>query len=49
MGKMFLLFSHRLTDEQIRDAKENLAVIEFIALPKDLQYLWQIYHLTWTV
>jgi len=35
--KMFLLFSHKLTDEQIKDAKENLGVNEFIYLPKDLQ------------
>ena len=35
--RMFLLFSHKLTDEQIKDAKENLRVDEFIYLPKDLQ------------
>ena len=35
--KMFLLFSHKLTSEQIKDAKENLGVREFIYLPKDLQ------------
>ena len=35
--KMFLLFSHKLTDEQIKDAKQNLGVDEFIYLPKDLQ------------
>ena len=35
--RMFLLFSHKLTDEQIKDAKENLGVREFIYLPKDLQ------------
>ena len=34
---MFLLFSHKLTDEQIKDAKENLGVSEFVYLPKDLQ------------
>jgi len=35
--KMFLLFSHRLTDEQIKDAKSNLGVDEFVYLPNDLQ------------
>jgi len=35
--KMFLLFSHKLTDEQIKDAKENLGVDEFVYLPPDLQ------------
>ena len=35
--KMFLLFSHKLTSEQIKDAKENLGVKEFVYLPKDLQ------------
>ena len=35
--KMFLLFSHKLTSEQIKDAKENLGVDEFVYLPKDLQ------------
>ena len=35
--RMFLLFSHKLTEEQIKDAKENLGVNEFIYLPKDLQ------------
>jgi len=35
--KMFLLFSHKLTDEQIKDAKENLGINEFMYLPEDLQ------------
>ena len=34
---MFLLFSHKLTDKQIKNAKENLGVDEFIYLPQDLQ------------
>jgi len=37
--KLFLFFSHTLTQEQINDAK-NLGIDEFISLPKDLQYLW---------
>lgn len=28
--KMLLVFSHKLTDRQIKDAKENLKVEEFI-------------------
>jgi len=37
MVKIFLLFSHKLTDEQIKDAKENLGINEFMYLPEDLQ------------
>nr|WP_250543651.1 CRISPR-associated protein Csx20 [Methanocaldococcus lauensis] len=37
---MFLLFSHNLTDDQIKDAKENLKVDKFIYLPKELQNIW---------
>ena len=40
MPKMFLLFSHTLTKEQIEDAKNNLGVEEFISLPQTLQQLW---------
>jgi hypothetical protein len=40
MPRMFLLFSHKLTEEQIKDAKESLKVNEFIYLPKELQELW---------
>ena len=35
--KMFLFFSHKLTPEQIKDAKENLGVDEFVYLPQELQ------------
>ena len=35
--KMFLFFSHKLTNEQIKDAKKNLGIDEFIYLPDDLQ------------
>ena len=34
--KMYLLFSHKLTDAQIEDAKK-LGVDEFVYLPEDLQ------------
>ena len=40
MPKMFLLFSHTLTQDQIEDAKENLKVNEFVKLPPNLQELW---------
>ena len=40
MNRMFLLFSHKLTDEQIKDAKINLEVEEFIYLPIELQTLF---------
>ncbi len=37
MPKLFLLFSHYITDEQFEDAKKTLNITEFISLPKDLQ------------
>jgi len=40
MKKLHLLFSHNLTSQQIADAKKNLGVVKFIALPSDLQKLW---------
>ena len=40
MPVLYLLFSHRLTDEQIQDAKEHLKIDKFFYLPKDLQYLF---------
>ena len=40
MKQLFLLFSHTLTKEQIKDAKNSLQVDNFISLPKDLQSLW---------
>ncbi len=40
MRRMFLLFSHKLTDEQIKDAKENWGIEEFIYLPETLQKIW---------
>ncbi len=38
--KMFLLFSHNITDEQKEDAKIEFGVEEFVSLPKDLQDIW---------
>jgi len=37
--KIFLFFSHKLTEDQINDAK-RLGIEEFISLPYELQYLW---------
>ena len=38
--KMYLLFSHTLTEFQIQDAKTTLKIDEFIYLPKNLQKIW---------
>lgn len=38
--QMILIFSHRLTDIQVRDAKFGLGVEEFIYLPDELQSIW---------
>ena len=40
MRKMFLLFSHTLTDAQKNDAIESFGIKEFVPLPKELQKLW---------
>jgi hypothetical protein len=40
MPKMLLLFSHKLTETQIKDAKETLKVDKFVYLPKELQELF---------
>jgi len=40
MRRMIIILSHKLTEEQINDAKEHLGVEEFIYLPKSLQKLW---------
>ncbi len=37
---LYLLFSHRLTEEQIQDAQSNWKVERFIYLPENLQELW---------
>ncbi|QSZ27546.1 hypothetical protein ACETAC_01070 [Aceticella autotrophica] len=38
--KMFLIFSHQLTDSQKQDACLNLNISEFIYLPDNLQRKW---------
>lgn len=40
MKKLFLLFSHTLTEVQEEDALNALGVNEFVALPEALQKLW---------
>lgn len=40
MKKMILLFSHKLTPEQIIDAKSSFGVEEFLLLDDDLQNIW---------
>ena len=37
---LHLFFSHTLTLEQERDARERLGVVRFAPLPPDLQKLW---------
>ena len=38
--RLFLLFSHALTDEQEQDARASLGVEEVVALPEALQQRW---------
>jgi len=40
MKKLFLLFSHTLTNAQISDAKDSLGIDEFVSLNSELQTLW---------
>lgn len=40
LKKMFLIFSHELTDFQKEDARANLGVNEFINLPDNLKIQW---------
>lgn len=40
MKKMFLLFSHTLSEEQKNDAIKSLHVKEFVYLDRELQALW---------
>ncbi len=41
MKKMFLLFSHKLSNEQMIDAQNTFGVAKFISLPLQLQKLWK--------
>ena len=40
MKKMILLFSHKLSEMQILEAKKSLGVDSFIYLPTHLQNIW---------
>ena len=40
MPKLFLLFSHEITDKQKKDARENLNINQIIKLPDNLQQKW---------
>lgn len=40
MKKIFLLFSHTLTETQTNDAKSNLSISDVISLPFYLQEKW---------
>jgi hypothetical protein len=40
MKKMFLLFSHNLTNYQINVAKSNLGIENFVYMSDDLQRAW---------
>lgn len=40
MKKMLLIFSHKLTEIQVLDAKNNFNIEEFVYLPQNLQNLW---------
>ncbi len=40
MKRMFLLFSHTLTEAQEEDARAHLGVEEFCYLPSNLQGIW---------
>ena len=40
MKKMFLFFSHILTDLQKKEAEEEWGINEFVYLPEDLQRKW---------
>ncbi len=37
---MLVIFSHKLTQEQILDAKNDLNISTFVYLPEDLQVMW---------
>ena len=38
--KMILIFSHRLTNEQIKDAEDNFGISKFVYLDDSLQKIW---------
>lgn len=40
MKKMFLVFSHSLTQSQREDAVSNFGIDEFVTLPDELKKIW---------
>ena len=40
LKKLLVLFSHKLTAEQVKDASDNLNIEEIIYLPEELQKIW---------
>lgn len=40
LSKLFLLFSHEITDKQKKDARKNLNINQIIKLPDNLQQKW---------
>lgn len=38
--RMFLVFSHQLSNKQIEDSSKNLNVDEYIYMPNELQKVW---------
>ena len=40
MIKMFLLFSHNLTEDQVVEAQQKFKVEKFIEFPEDIRKLW---------
>lgn len=40
MAKLFLLFSHTLSEIQQQDAMQNWGITDFVALPLDIQHNW---------
>jgi len=44
MKKMFLVFSHSLTQSQREDAVSNFGIDEFVTLPDELKKYGHLYH-----
>jgi len=40
VARLFTVFSHRLTESQVRDAREELACDEVVPMPADLAKRW---------
>ena len=41
MKKLFLLFSHEITDEQLKDAKKNMGIDDIVNMPEELKKNWK--------